>query len=86
MKQHAGGAIAFLGLLLCLCESDNLMLYLICGSLGVVLMAIGAGISGAYITNKKMRRSTTCCAKKAAIDSGADARQFNIIKLYFLGY
>lgn len=59
MKQHIGGTIALLGLLLCLCESDNLMLYMACGCLGVALMAVGAGISGVYITEKKQLVDTT---------------------------
>ena len=50
MKQHIGGTIALLGLLLCLCESDNLMIYMACGYLGVAFMAAGAGITGVYIT------------------------------------
>ncbi len=50
MKQRIGGTVALLGLLLCLCESDNLMLYMACGGLGVALMAAGAGIAGVYIT------------------------------------
>lgn len=49
MKQHIGGAIALLGAILCLCEIENHMLYLACGCLGVVLMAIGADIAGVYI-------------------------------------
>ena len=52
MKQHIGGTIALLGLLLCLCESDNLMLYIACGGLSLALMAAGAGIAGAYITKE----------------------------------
>lgn len=52
MKQRIGGTIALLGLLLCLCESDNLMLYMACGGLGLALMATGAGIAGAYITEE----------------------------------
>lgn len=50
MKQHVGGTIALLGLLLCCCESDNLITYAACGCLGVALVAIGAGIASVYIT------------------------------------
>lgn len=50
MKQRIGGTVALLGLLLCLCESDNLMLYMACGGLGLMLLAVGAGIAGVYIT------------------------------------
>ena len=52
MKQHVGGTVALLGLLLCLCESDNLMLYMTCGGLILALMAADAGIAGAYITKE----------------------------------
>ncbi len=58
MKQPVGGTIALLGLILYLCESDNLVLCMACGGLGIALMAAGAGIAGAYITNKKVHRST----------------------------
>lgn len=52
MNQHIGGTVALLGLLLCLCESDNLITYIACGCFGVALMAVGAGISGVYITKE----------------------------------
>lgn len=50
MKQYFGTTLFLFGLLLCLCESDSLILYTACGCLGVALMATGAGIAGAYIT------------------------------------
>ena len=49
MKQYFGAALSLFGLLLCLCEADSLLLYMACGCLGVMLMATGAGIAGAYI-------------------------------------
>jgi hypothetical protein len=50
MKQYFGTALSLFGLFLCLCESDSLILYAACGCFGVMLMASGAGIAGAYIT------------------------------------